>query len=82
MTMSSKTLLRLQDIWAQALGLDAVDPDSDFFELGGDSVTVTIMTLQIEEAFDVVLDPALVFEFPVLREYAEQVEALRVQQAA
>lgn len=82
MTTSSDTLSRLQTIWAEALGLEAVAADSDFFELGGDSVMVTIMTLQIEEMFDVVLDPALVFEFPVLSDYAEQVAALRVQSVA
>jgi acyl carrier protein len=78
MVSLSDTLSRVQGLWSEALGLDAVAADSDFFELGGDSVMVTIMTLQIEEAFDLVIDPALVFEFPVLKDYAEQIEALRV----
>src|SRR5208337_2188208 len=29
----------LQRIWAQSLGIDSIDPNADFFELGGDSVS-------------------------------------------
>lgn len=28
----------VEEVWAQALGLDAVDPDTGFFDLGADSV--------------------------------------------
>jgi acyl carrier protein len=79
---SSSILTQLATIWSQALDVEAVPADADFFELGGDSVMVTIMTLQVEEAFDLIVDPALVFEFPTLEQYATQIEALRVQPAA
>ena len=82
MSSSSSLLSQLATIWSQALDVETVAAENDFFELGGDSIMVTIMTLQVEEAFDLVIDPALVFEFPTLAEYAAQIEALRVQPAA
>jgi acyl carrier protein len=82
LSSSANILPQLATIWSQALDVETVAPDADFFELGGDSVMVTIMTLQVEEAFDLVIDPALVFEFPTLEQYAAQILALRVQPAA
>jgi acyl carrier protein len=62
-------LSQVADIWAQALGVETVGPDDNFFTLGGDSILVTIMILQVEELFDTMVSADLVFDYPTLREF-------------
>ena len=82
MSQSVKFAEAIGRIWGEALGVETVAATDDFFELGGDSVMVTIMALQVEEAFDVIVDPGLVFEHPTLAEFAAQVAEIAAQPAA
>ena len=51
----------LQRIWAQSLGIDSIDPNADFFELGGDSVTaIGIANNLVKEGLD--LSPQDLFQ--------------------
>jgi phthiocerol/phenolphthiocerol synthesis type-I polyketide synthase E len=51
----------LQRIWAESLGVDSIDPNADFFELGGDSVSaIGIATNLAKEGLD--LTPQDLFE--------------------
>jgi phthiocerol/phenolphthiocerol synthesis type-I polyketide synthase E len=51
----------LQRIWAQSLGIDAIDRTADFFELGGDSVSaISIANNLTKEGLD--LSPQDLFE--------------------
>jgi mycobactin phenyloxazoline synthetase len=66
-------LSQVANIWAQALDVDAVGPDDNFFALGGDSILVTVMVLQVEELFDTMVSADLVFDHPTLREFVAAV---------
>jgi amino acid adenylation domain-containing protein/non-ribosomal peptide synthase protein (TIGR01720 family) len=44
-------------LWAEALELDSVGVEDDFFHLGGDSLHSLVITTKIKEAFDVTLTP-------------------------
>lgn len=51
----------LQRIWAQSLGVESIDPNADFFELGGDSVTaISIANNLVKEGLD--LSPQDLFQ--------------------
>ncbi|MGO9355838.1 MAG: beta-ketoacyl synthase N-terminal-like domain-containing protein [Mycobacterium sp.] len=51
----------LQRIWAQSLGIDSIDPNADFFELGGDSVSaIGIANNLVKEGLD--LSPQDLFQ--------------------
>jgi amino acid adenylation domain-containing protein len=43
----------LAAIWARAFELDRVDPNDDFFELGGDSLTATVIAAELHGALGV-----------------------------
>ncbi|MDT7807858.1 MAG: hypothetical protein QOJ70_1671, partial [Acidobacteriota bacterium] len=67
----------LRGIWAEVLGIEAsgIGTEDDFFELGGHSLIATLVISRIREIFKVELSLRVVFQWPTLRELAEQVEA-------
>lgn len=60
-------------IWAELLGVERVSLEDNFFALGGDSILVTIMALQVEEALGFMISADLVFDHPTLEGFAAAV---------
>ncbi len=67
-------LNQIAAIWVQTLGVEAVGPDDNFFSLGGDSIMVTMMVLQVEELFDTMISADLVFDHPTLSQFVAAIE--------
>jgi amino acid adenylation domain-containing protein len=51
----------IADLWAEVLELDAVEPDDDFFELGGDSLSAIQILARISKRFKMKLSEAELF---------------------
>jgi surfactin synthase thioesterase subunit/acyl carrier protein len=51
-------------LFAELLGLDALDPDDSFFDLGGDSLIAAQLLIRIRKIFPVELSPRSIFEAP------------------
>ena len=73
------TAQQLAAIWAEALGLDEVGLDDDFFELGGNSIMAIRLLPVLAERFGVEPCAGVLFEHPTpnaaaaaLREQAPQ----------
>ena len=60
-------------VFAETLGLDSVDPDANFFELGGDSMLATIVVTSLGEAGHSVPSTA-VFDFPTINSLVRFIE--------
>ena len=56
---------------AQVLALDHVDPSHNFFELGGSSLSVALVTEQLESVLGIECPMQLLYENPVLADFAE-----------
>lgn len=56
-----------------ALGIDRVAPDANFFELGGDSILATIVAASLDEAGHSIPSTA-VFDYPTLNELVHFIE--------
>ena len=54
----------LTEIWCEVLGVDSVQPDDDFFDLGGDSLRAVQVVMRIREMlrFEVSVSPSRLFE--------------------
>jgi thioesterase domain-containing protein/acyl carrier protein len=61
---------QLSCIWCELLGLSAVEPDQNYFDLGGDSMLAVQMFAHIETVFQVKLPLASLFEAPTIRDLA------------
>ena len=70
----------LAGIWSRVLGVGQVGADDHFFALGGHSLLATRVLARLEEAFDVELPLAALFEAPVLASLAQKVEAALLEQ--
>ncbi len=64
---------QLQDIWAETLGRDTVGLDEDFFDLGGDSLKVVELFLQIEAALGCRLPSAILLEAGTVEAMARRI---------
>lgn len=72
-TAVEDVLLRLA---RESLGVSDVSPADDLFTLRGASVGIAILTIQIEEHFNIELPLVSIFEFPTLAELAAEVQRL------
>jgi acyl carrier protein len=76
------TVQKLAQIWAEAMELETVRPEDDFFEIGGDSVTATIIMVHIEEMWGILLDPIEAFDRPVLKDLAALIDEVIAREHA
>ncbi|MFJ6296273.1 FkbM family methyltransferase [Streptomyces griseoviridis] len=75
-TTGSPRAAVLARIWAEIFGPDAVRPDADFFDLGGDSLTaVRLMATLEDDLGEDALTPDLIFTDSTFGALAEAVEA-------
>ncbi len=68
--LSDDTTRELSRIWRELLGLVAISPHQNFFDLGGDSSLAVRMFSQIEDLFGVKLPLATLYEAPTIEELA------------
>jgi len=65
------------DVWRDLLGYDTIGPNDDFFELGGDSLQVARMADRLGSLLALQIPLNLVFEAPVLIQFARRINDLR-----
>jgi len=62
---------QLRRIWQRLLGIESVDLDQNYFDLGGDSILAVQLFAQIEQVFKVKLPVATLFDAPTITELAQ-----------
>jgi acyl-coenzyme A synthetase/AMP-(fatty) acid ligase/acyl carrier protein len=67
----------ISTIWQELLGVERPGRHDHFLELGGDSLTATQVGTRIQAQLSIDIAVSAVFEFPILRELAEQVAEMR-----
>lgn len=73
--MTADTEQRLARIWADALVLDVVARDDNFFQLGGHSLLAAEVIVNTCAEFSVALPARAIFTAPTVAELARLVEA-------
>lgn len=79
MTVNTSTVTGTTDllaaIYRDTLGTADLDPDTDFYESGGDSLTAFGIIARLQEALEVEIPVSLVFAYPTPAELAAVVDA-------
>lgn len=68
-------------LWAEVLGQEAVEPEADFFDLGGDSLLATQLVSRIRAQLGIDLPISAIFEVPTLGGLARLAAAAPASQA-
>ncbi|MDC1499588.1 acyl carrier protein [Amylibacter sp.] len=66
-----KVLTRVKASFQKCFKNDTIDIDTDFFELGGDSLQAQKICLLLEQHFNIIIHPSLLFEYSCPRTLAE-----------
>ncbi|HEY7596830.1 MAG TPA: beta-ketoacyl synthase N-terminal-like domain-containing protein [Actinophytocola sp.] len=74
---ANPTEAMVAEIWSSVLGVTAVHADSDFFDLGGNSLVAVQLIAQIREATGVRLPMRAIFETPTVAEMAATITSMR-----
>ncbi|MCF6473387.1 SDR family NAD(P)-dependent oxidoreductase [Nonomuraea sp. MG754425] len=69
----------LGDLWARLLGIPGIRPDQDFFDVGGNSLTLVELVARIRDTFGVELSLGLLLEGRTLSSMAELVRERSVR---
>ncbi len=59
--------------WRKVLGVAAVGPNDDFFDLGGTSLLAVLLVARIEKRCGISLTPAVLFEAPTVAQLADRI---------
>jgi amino acid adenylation domain-containing protein len=73
---STPAELALAEIWSHVLHMDHVGATDDFFELGGDSLKVMEVLVNVRVTFSIELDIIQIFAHPTISELARFITAL------
>jgi acyl-coenzyme A synthetase/AMP-(fatty) acid ligase/acyl carrier protein len=65
---------RLLGIWSDLLGVAEIGLTEDFFELGGNSLSIVKLAARVRDAFGVGIPQHELFEAPTVRELAERID--------
>ena len=70
----SPTEITVGEIWTEALQLDGINPDDNFFEQGGDSLTTMMMMFRVSDVLNVEMPPDVLMDAPTLREFCREID--------
>lgn len=70
---------RVAALWENHLGIEQVGRNDNFFELGGHSLLAAKLVMELRDALDCELAIGAIFDRPVLRDFAEHLEAMKDQ---
>lgn len=73
---SSATEHTIAAIWASDLNADAVASESDFFALGGDSLSMLTVLFRVSQALGVEVAPETLYHHPTLGAFSRAVDDL------
>lgn len=73
----TKTEELIAGIWRESLGDVEIHADSNFFALGGDSLTMLTVLFRIGEIFAIDLPPGVFFLASSLKDLCERIETER-----
>jgi phthiocerol/phenolphthiocerol synthesis type-I polyketide synthase E len=66
----------MYEMWKEALGVETLRPDDEFFELGGDSLSAVQLMRRVRERFGVQLGIGVLFDCPTVRALSAEVARL------
>jgi acyl transferase domain-containing protein len=80
-SFGSATEATVAELFADATGAGAVDRDSNFFELGGQSLLALQLLIRLQKVFGLELDPAMFYRNPTVEALSGYIDGLAAAQS-
>lgn len=64
-------------VWVEAMGMEKVDSNADFFSQGGNSLHVATIIENLQKRLDLLVPPHVLFESPTVAGFAKRIELLQ-----
>lgn len=71
--LEADVLPEIVRLYREVLATTSTTPESNFFKMGGDSLSAIGVALAVEKRYGLKVDPVVVYERPVVRDFAEAV---------
>ena len=72
MSTSDPILEHVIGVFRQIFPEEAIDRESDFFDLGGDSLTIVTFCAALEERLEAEVHPSMIIYYPTAEELAAE----------
>jgi len=66
--------ITIGEIWMEALQIDDINPDDNFFEQGGDSLASMMMLFCVSDTLNIDMPPGALMDAPTLREFCMAID--------
>ncbi|MEV7417197.1 non-ribosomal peptide synthetase [Streptomyces sp. NPDC089919] len=73
---------RIQQAWLEVLGLDHCGLDDGFFDIGGDSMLLALLSGRLQQDLSVEFATVDLFRYPTIRSFADSIRPKMAAQAA
>ncbi|NLD39619.1 MAG: hypothetical protein GX654_22425 [Desulfatiglans sp.] len=70
----SETETIVSKIWSEVLQQNKVNPEDNFFEMGGDSLMTMMVMFRVKEILQVDMPPYTISQSPTLREFCQKID--------
>lgn len=70
----TKTETIVSKIWSEVLQQNKVNPEDNFFEMGGDSLMTMMVMFRVKEILQVDMPPYTISQSPTLREFCQKID--------
>lgn len=71
----------LREVWTTLFGSQG-NPDGDFFELGGNSLTAIQLISRVQETFECELELSDIFDNPTIPDLAQRIRSVKAGASA
>jgi acyl carrier protein len=61
-------------IWSEVLQQSKINPEDNFFEMGGDSLMTMMVMFRVKEVLHIDMPPYTISQSPTLREFCQKID--------
>ncbi|MFC1505217.1 HAD-IIIC family phosphatase [Thermodesulfobacteriota bacterium] len=73
---SSETVAKIVEVWQSILGVDYIGLNDNFFEIGGKSILIPLIVIQLKKSFDIDISIVDMLQFPTVAALSKHIDKL------
>ncbi len=73
---SSETVTNISQVWMKVLGIGDIAVNDNFFEIGGKSILIPLIIIQLKKEFDMNVSIVDMLQFPTIASLAGHIDNL------